>query len=258
MAEHFFVVGAQRSGTTYLHRVLDVHPGIAMARPVWPEPKFFFDDDQYRRGLDWYEQEYFGHAEPGQLRGEKSVGYLESTVAADRIAASIPNASILAILRNPVDRAVSNYRFSSDNGLETLSVEEALTCDEDARVVQDGEWFLVGERRIGANPFAYRKRGRYVDDLQRYVERFGRERLHVMVFEETVGSGDAIAQLYSFLGLDAGFVPPTLNAVVNAADGAHDPLSPSLRHDLEAYFAPWNAALSEAFKLDLTAWAPGG
>jgi hypothetical protein len=253
---HFFVVGAQRSGTTYLYRVLDEHPAVAMARPVWPEPKFFFDDDQYRRGLGWYRQTYFAHAADGQLRGEKSVGYLESDTAAERILAAIPDAPIVVILRNPVDRAVSNYRFSLENGLETLSIEEALFADEQKRAIPDGEWFIVDERRIGANPFAYRRRGHYVEDLRRYANRFGRDQMHVMVFEDTIASGSAVAELYEFLGIDPGIIPPTLGSVVNAAHGSPSDLAPPLRRELEAHFAPWNAALADEFDLDLTAWTP--
>lgn len=254
--DHFFVVGAQRSGTTYLYRILDEHPGIAMARPVWPEPKFFFDDEKYRRGIEWYEATYFAHARDGQRRGEKSVGYLESDVAADRIVAALPEALIVAILRNPVDRAVSNYRFSCDNGLETLPIDEALTADEDARVVRNGEWYVVGDRRIGANPFAYRRRGHYVDDLNRYADRFGRDRMRVMVFEDTVGSAAAVADLYRFLGVDPNFEPETLRSVVNPAPGPPSRIAPALRRELEAHFAPWNDALADAFDLDLTGWAP--
>jgi len=258
MPEHFFVVGAQRSGTTYLHRVLDEHPGIAMARPVWPEPKFFFDDEKYVAGVDWYEETFFAHAKPSQLRGEKSVGYLESEVAADRIAAAFPTARIVAILRNPVDRAISNYRFSVENGIETLPIDEAMTIDETHRAQRDGRWFVVNDLRIAANPFIYRRRGRYVEDLRGYTRRFGKDRVHVMVFEDVVGSSDGVARLYRFLGVDPDFAPPTLPSVVNAASNAPTAVADSLRRHLAEHFAPSNRALADEFELDLSSWEQPG
>ena len=254
MPEHFFVVGAQRSGTTYLYRILDEHPEIVMARPVRPEPKFFFDDSLYERGLDWYESQFFPADGGRRLRGEKSVGYLESEVAADRIATSFPDAPIVAILRNPVDRAVSNYGFSVENGLETLPIEAALTGDEETRAGRHGEWFVVADQRIAASPFAYRRRGRYVEDLRRYARRF--DRLHVIVFEDTVGSQEAAARLYRFLGVDPDFSPTGLEAVVNPGSVHTEPPPGGLRRELEEYFAPFNRVLAAEFSLDLSAWEP--
>ncbi len=256
MTEHFLVVGAQRSGTTYLYQVLDEHPGVAMARPVWPEPKFFLDDDKFDRGMDWYEETFFFHAEPGQIRGEKSVGYLESAVAADRIVATLPHARIVAILRDPIERAVSNYRFSVANGLEDRSIEAALGADS-PEVERDGGWFVVGDRRIAANPFDYRRRGHYIEDLWRYAASFGRERMHVMVFEDAVGSAGELARLYGFLGVDPGFVPEALATVFNATAGEPSQLAEKLRNELADYYAPLNAALAAEFDLDLSSWEFG-
>jgi len=255
MTEHFFVVGAQRSGTTYLYRVLDEHPEITMARPVRPEPKFFVDDEQYARGLEWYETRYW--QEPGgRLLGEKSVGYLESGPAVNRIAGAYPAAPILAMVRNPVDRAVSNYGFSVDNGVETLPIEEALTVDEDERAGFVDGWWIVDEKRIQANPFAYRRRSRYVEDLRLWTARFPREQMWIGVFEDTVDSETAIAGLYEFLGVDPGFRPSVLGTVVNPGSrhSGADTVGEDLRARLREEFSPFNEALSVEFDLDVSAW----
>jgi len=255
MTEHFFVVGAQRSGTTYLYAALDEHPEITMARPVRPEPKFFVDDEQYGRGLDWYETRYW--EEPGgRLLGEKSVGYLESGLAVDRIAGAYPAAPILAMLSNPVDRAVSNYGFSVENGVETLPIEEALTVDEDERAAFVDGWWIVDGHRIQANPFAYRRRSRYIEDLRLWAARFPREQMWVGVFEETVGSEAAIAGLYEFLGVDPGFRPSVLGTVVNPGSQAAGAgmVGEDLRARLRGEFSPFNEALSAEFYLDLSSW----
>src|SRR5712691_8572726 len=108
--DHFVIVGAQRCGTTYLYRLLDEHPEIEMAKPLRPEPKFFLDDDRFPLGLSYYESQFFSEAGP-RVRGEKSTSYIESDVAAQRIKATLPGAPMVAVLRDPVERAISNYRF---------------------------------------------------------------------------------------------------------------------------------------------------
>src|SRR6266576_1930600 len=107
MHDHFVIVGAQRCGTTYLYRLLDEHPEIEMAKPLWPEPKFFLDDERYPLGLPYYESQFFSEPET-RVRGEKSTSYIESETAAQRIKATLPEAAVLVVLRDPVLRAISN------------------------------------------------------------------------------------------------------------------------------------------------------
>ncbi|MCB2224382.1 MAG: sulfotransferase [Actinobacteria bacterium] len=257
MAERLFVIGGQRCGTTYLHGLLDEHPEIAMARPALPEPKFFYDDDLYRRGLDWYDAHFFAEAGDEPVRGEKSVGYLESDRAAERIAGAFPGASLVVLLRDPVDRAVSNYWFTVGHGLEHRPIDEALR-DEDAGMVErDGEWFLAGGRRIAANPFIYVRRSRYVEDLRRWSDRFGRDRMHIMVFEDTMGSETAVAGLYGFLGVDASFRPSALGRVVHASSRDGE-LPDGLRRTLAEGFEPYNRALEAEYCVDLGSWRREG
>src|SRR5205814_123516 len=116
------------------------------------------DDDLYSRGLEYYESEYF--AEPGtRVRGEKSTSYIESDVATRRITATLPGAPLLVVLRDPVRRAISNYRFSTQNGVDDLPISEALRAEAGER-----SW---DHARFSVSPFAYLARGRYVEYLER-------------------------------------------------------------------------------------------
>lgn len=256
MSEHFFVVGAQRCGTTYLHRVLHEHPEIVMAEPVRPEPRFFYESALYAKGLDWYEATYFPN-DDDRLRGEKSVGYLESDASAQRIADAYPGAPILVMLRDPIARAISHYWFTVENGLEDLPIEEALVREDEGRVATDAEWFIAKGQIIAANPYLYLRRGRYVEDLRRWVPLFGRERIHIMIFEDTVGNEAALSDLYRFLGVDSGFRPAELRSVVNAAPGDRS-IPDDLEQHLTDYFEPHNQALAEEFSLDLSSWDRAG
>ena len=125
MTRHLLVIGAQRCGTTYLHDLLAAHPRIAMARPARPEPKVFLSDELAGRGVEWYRATYFGHVTDEDLLGEKSTSYLEYPEAAERAAAVLGDPLVLVQLRDPVQRAVSHWAFSSDEGLETRPLETA-------------------------------------------------------------------------------------------------------------------------------------
>jgi hypothetical protein len=204
-----FIVGAQRCGTTYLYHLLDLHPEIYLARPVSPEPKFFLNDEEFRKGNAHYLNKYFSNVPGGKtLIGEKSTSYLEFDVISERIKSFFPEASVLVILRNPVKRALSNYYFSCKNGLETRTAEEVFLLDKPAPQLS---------KNISVSPFAYLPRGNYAEYLSPFMKVFG-EKMKVLIFEETVGNAAAVAELYRFLQVDPFFQPSTLHEKINAAN----------------------------------------
>lgn len=207
---HLFIVGAQRSGSTYLYEMLDSHPQVSMIRPVRPEPKFFMNKELVERGKDYYEETYFPENKPGtKYFGEKSTSYIESPEAARRIKEFYPDARILMILRDPVMRAYSNYRFSVAHSLEPLSFAEALTAEQDR--------IRVAKFTTSVTPYAYRKRGNYIGYIESYLEVFDASQLCVLIFEEFANDLDSVQRLYRWLDIDDGFVPPSLHEVVNPA-----------------------------------------
>lgn len=257
MAEHFFIVGAQRCGTTYLYRLLEQHPEIAMARPLRPEPKYFLVGGSPDHTPEHYEETYFAHAGDRQVRGEKSAGYLESPEAAARIHEWYPGTRIVVAVREPIARAISNYRFSVENGLEHLPVDEALLADPHRRVQRIGSWFVVDGVRIASNPFLYLERGRYVDPLRVYAELFGRERIHIVVLEELVRSMDRMRDLYGFLGVDAGFVATGRERPVNASTSPKPEPRPDTLDRLHEYYRESNRRLGVDFDVDVSWWSAG-
>ncbi len=234
MPEHFVIIGAQRCGTTYLTQLLDEHPEIAVAKPLRPEPKFFLDEGEYARGLDHYETRFFSNA-TARVRGEKSTSYVEHEAAVERIAIMLPDATIIVVVRDPVARAVSNHRLSTAEGAETLPLAEALRADE------------AGERpwdrtRFSVSPFAYLRRGRYVEALARVGRHVAPERLVVLVFEELVADPAVLAALYERLGVDPAFRPESAGAPVNASPAA-DERDPGTEAWLRSYYAEPNRQL---------------
>lgn len=246
---HFFVVGAQRSATTYLYNLLDAHPQIEMAHPVRPEPKFFLRDDLGEKTLVDYHTAHFDPPHHNlRVRGEKSTSYIESEKAARAIHTWLPDAKIIFLLREPVARAISNYHFSVENGLEMLSIEDAFRTEEMRREQYD-------KSAISASPYAYLKRGRYIDYIEMYERYFPRENLLIYLNEEFVGSQEQAQRLYTQLGVSADFVPPTLHQAANVSEKIQPvQLSPDLLPELHAYFADANARLAAYLGRPLTVW----
>jgi len=248
MSRHLLVIGAQRCGTTYLHSVLDAHPQIAMARPARPEPKVFLSDELTDRGVEWYDATFFGHAEPGQLLGDKSTSYLEDPGAPARARRMLGDPAVLVSLRDPVDRAVSNWRFSTDHGLETRPAEEALT----ANLVEPRAWDPAVS---SVSPFAYLERGRYVDHLGPWLEEF--PHTHVVLLPELLDDPAATVRLLEALEVDASSPPATAEAPVNSSAAPEPELSAELRARLEEYFTESDAALARLLGRDLP-WSRTG
>jgi hypothetical protein len=238
-ARHFVVVGAQRCGTTYLHDLLEEHPQIAMARPYRPEPKVFLRDT----GLtaEDYRARFFGHATDEPVYGEKSTSYLESSAAPRLIAQTLGSPQILVQLRDPIERAVSNWRFSTQHGLEERSLSEALAANIDGPLPWDPAVTSV-------SPFAYLERGRFADDLPRWLDAFD---TRVVFLEETAAGADAIQGVYEWLGVDAAVRPAALGQPVNVSEAADSQLSDQLVADLREWYDEPDRRLADLLGRDL-------
>jgi hypothetical protein len=208
----FLVIGAEKSGTTSLDRYLNQHPGIYMS-PL-KEPRFFaleghkldFDGpgDQtaaVQRSsvttLDEY-RALFCEASGEQAVGETSPIYLYLPEAADRIRRYVPEAKVIAVLRNPVDRAYSAYLHKVREGRETLGFAEALEREE-ARL--QSNW---------APGWAYKRIGFYHAQLARYHQRLPRSQIRIYLYEDLrAGPLGVLQDIYRFLGVDDAFVADT-------------------------------------------------
>jgi len=241
---HFFIAGAQRCATTYLYRMLDQHSAITMASPVRPEPKYFIRSDA-KDDPDAYRSQLFATANTLWL-GEKSTSYIEYPSAAERMARVFPDAELFFVLRDPVERAISNYRFSVMNGLETLSLEDALAT-EVQRIGSIPEGLSV-------SPFAYVSRGHYARQLDAWSAHFPRERLHILTTERLVGDPvSTLRDVFGMLGVDAGITLDSLDGAVNASNPTQH-VSATVRERLRSAFAASNQRLSEDFGVSVEEW----
>jgi hypothetical protein len=242
MNSYLFIIGAQRSGTTLLAQALDAHPGIKFAKPIRPEPKYLLKPAAEISAAD-YEARYFAGLPATVLRGEKTTSYIEYPEVARRIAAMFPGARCIALLRDPVERAVSNYWFSVQHGHEKRPPEEALDPAVENTATVAG---------VSASPFAYIKRGRYLGFLENYAAAVGRERLLVLQTEALVKDAAVWEHLYRFLGVEA-MQAPSATERANSVERER-PVSAAAVARLVTYFAPFNRELAHHYSIDLSLW----
>lgn len=241
----FLVIGAQKSGTTSLFYYLSQHPDIL---PSSRKEVCFFDGgvdvtDVYAKGEQWYRSHfpYSGQLAGRRITGEASPSYIFNPLVPERIANFIPEAKLIAILRNPTERAVSHYFHEKRKGRETLSLEEALRAEE-SRLAEVGQ-----SRNYKNHQFlhaSYKSRGRYWEQIERYLQFFPRDQLHILSSEDLFRDPNtALDKVYDFLGMGSSHRLHDLRPQNVARNRTS--VSPELYEYLDDYFLPHNQRLYE-------------
>jgi len=210
----FFLLGAAKSGTTSLHKYLDAHPQISMARVK--ETDFFVERNRRIESLEALNAQF--DWSPGIVqRGDSSHLHLSSPECAARIRAECPDARFVVLLRDPVERAHSLYLHTRRNGSETARTFERALALESKRSSSDR---FQRRCRDHPNMFRYLESGRYDEQLERYLELFSMDRFLISTFEEFVSDPQAgLLQVHRFLGID----PLPLTSYPNHLEGGAVP-----------------------------------
>lgn len=242
----FFIVGAQRSGTTYLYDVLEQHPEVCIAEPVKPEPKYFLKKNIEDVNTEEYFKQFYSHCDNKNIiYGEKSTSYYESEESAKLIASFFPKAKIIFSLRNPVQRAISNYFLSVDHNIETRSIEDVFCNNVKPPLNQ--------RIKTSVNPFNYYGRGEYAKYIELYLRYFPAEQIKILIFEELVNSSEEIVRLYDFLNISQKFQPQNIDKVVNASS-RNSNVPKSVLINLNNYYKEYNMVLEKLIGKDLSLW----
>lgn len=214
----FFIVGAPKCGTTSLAAWLDQHPELCVLRG---EPHFFGRDIEYNRPRLSAEQ-YRGlsRACGDQTRcGDRSTWYLYSRHAAQEIADWNPRARIIALLRNPAEMIHSLHAHHVQRGQrdDIADLRQALAAEPDRKA---GRRIPSGARFAAS--LLYSEIPRYCEQLQRYLDRFGHDQVHVILFDDLRSQPERVwRETLDFLGVDGTFVPDfsVENASAPTSDG---------------------------------------
>lgn len=189
----FFVVGAQKAGTSYLHNMLSEDPRIFL--PRIKETHFFNDGKgEFYRGVDFYIKKYFNNAPNYTIKGEVDPEYLYFSKSAKRIAQAIPEAKLIFLFRKPAERAFSHYSMSYRRGIELLSFEEALT-NECTR--------LSNSSIEKQSDFSYRDRGLYGKQVEVFLNYFSiKQMLFIDSLEFWNNTNIVMERIYNFIGVN--------------------------------------------------------
>ena len=243
------IVGAMRGGTTTLYHYLVRHPAVAGAQ-LDKEVHYF--DLHHAAGLGWYRARFptrwalrrLGPRGGGVARVvEATPYYLFHPLVPERVAAELPHARVIALLRDPVERAWSHYRHEVDLGYESLPFDEAIA--------REPERLAEAEQRMRVDPdfassahqhHSYLARGRYAEQLDRWFRVVPREQVLVLRSEDLYVRPEAtFERVLAFLELPPW--SPDRFRTLNAASSTD--LPPATQQRLRAYFRPHDARLAE-------------
>lgn len=189
---HFIGIGAQKSATSWVYACLYEHPQICA--PI--KEIHFFSRPRYEEGILWYEA-HFDSCREGKMRGEFSTSYLYAPESPERMFAHYPDVKLIAILRNPIDRAYSQYR----NAIKAGEIPESMTFDT----------YRTEEKSVLAQ-------GRYSEQLKRYLHYFKREQMLILIQEDIARDPIGFMKgIYAFLGVDPSFVASMVHDEINVA-----------------------------------------
>jgi Sulfotransferase domain len=249
MSPSLLIVGAQRCGTTSMYKDLTQHPAVL---PAVMQKGIHYFDTGYDHSTSWYIAHFPMRRTAARLQktigvapitGESSPYYMFHPLGAGRIAADLPEARLLVLVRDPVERAYSGHTHETARRYETESFERALeleperTAGEEQRLIADPSYHSFAHQH-----HSYLARGRYVEQLERLAAAVGRDRIHVVdsgrFFDEPAAVYDDIIE---FLQLPMWRRPE----FKQHNSRPRTDMSPELRKKLAEYFRPYDEKLTD-------------
>lgn len=270
MLPNFIIVGATKSGTSSLLRYLGKHPDILTGGQQRGRKEAGFFNNNYEKGIEWYEQ-FFEDWNGEKAIGEKSVGYMIHKESPERIKKLIPDIKIIFVLRNPVDRAYSQYWHDCirHSEKEVISFEEAIKRAED-----------VDPKRE-----EYLRIGRYCEHIKYWRKFFPKENMLILKTEDLNKKG--LKDVLRFLNVNESFdfgelkkhniggsprskrlatisrnriVTKTpylygfMSKIINQKKGRYSEMNKETRKKLQEYYKPYNEELEKITGLDIKEW----
>lgn len=248
----FLIVGTKRGGTTSLWNYLIEHPLVPRLFPAWNTKTSHYFEENWSHDEAWYRSHFptkrfrslleRRHGGPSRV-GEAAPLYMYHPSAAERAHSTVPDVKLIVLLRDPVERAYSHWKERRTNQVEPLDFDEALE--------QEGERTKGERERLIADPsyvstahdwYSYRARGRYLEHLEPWLERFDRDQFMFIRSEDLYTEPARVYDdVVSFLGLPR---HELLDFKVYN-DRPSSPMDEDVRTELTEYYRPFNAALAE-------------
>lgn len=235
----FLIIGAMRGGTTTLYRHLVTHSRI---EPAFNKEVHFFDKN-FHKGLGWY-RAFFPlrlSTPDDAITGEATPYYLFHPRCPRHVAKLLRDIRLIAVLRDPLERAFSHYQWAVERGREKLSFEEAIEAEED-RLSGEHERLSAdaGYTSFAHQVHSYKARGLYADQLERWFAEFDRQSIMVLKSESLfTDPSSTMPNVLRFLGLP----DEELGMLPHRNMGSGRLMDPMMREKLHSYFQPHNERL---------------
>ncbi len=243
----YVIIGAMRCGTSRFYGTLTEHPYIK--RAAAKELHYFDRPGRFENGIEWY-REHFpppewqdGHR---TITGEATPRYLFESNVPERMAQVLPDVRLIVLLRNPVDRAYSQYHRSVRNGQEDRSFLETVEQELAALAAAESSGRGLLPATIEKETYSQLARGIYVDQLARWREFFPEGQMLIIrsedFFEDVTG---ILETAQDFLGLPRRELTLPTRKTTRPTNYEYGPMDPALRERLEGFFEPHNRRLYE-------------
>jgi len=253
----YIVLGAQKAGTTSLHRYLEAHPSVLPC--LVKEVQYF--SMHHDLGEAWYRshfptkralaREAARHGGTA-LTGESSPYYLFHPLAPARARGCVPDARLIVLLRDPVERAHSHFHHAMKHGLEDASSFSEALDREGARLAGESDESIAQGTAFHHRNHSYVARGAYATQLRAWLKHYPRDQILVLSAAElTEKPGVVLQEALRFLGLP----PFELPEYARHNPSGKAPLDPALRERLAHTFAPSNQELYQLVRRDF-GWEP--
>lgn len=250
----FVIIGAMRCGTSQFYSLLTRHPDIQ--RAAAKEVHYFDRPERFEKGVEWYRRCFPSPRWTDGRRsitGEATPRYLADPLVPERMVQVVPEARLIVLLRNPVDRAYSHYHLAVRRGHETRSFEEVVEEEQAWLSAKESgaSGYVsppVSSQGHSPDPLA---RGIYVDQIQRWRRFYDEEQMLILRSEDFFKrSTDTMKLVQDFLGLPYRKLDLPPRKTSRRTDYQYDPMNPATRQRLEAFFEPHNQRLYEYLGAD--------
>lgn len=235
----FIIIGSQRCGTSSLYSTLGAHPDIGLSNGgELDEVHYLVNQKRYKRGVEWYKRRFESRA---PVVGEKSPMYLQHYLAPRRCKRINPNVKLIALLRNPIDRAYSNYHKALAKGFVDCTFEEALERELDTLPGERADGRFWQSKFWGSNHhlLGFLERGQYARHLIRWFEFFPRNQVMVIKSEWFFAERQyVLEQVCDFIG-----IKPIDFPAKHLQNLKYEPMRETTRERLRTFFTPDNEAL---------------
>ncbi|MEH7380605.1 sulfotransferase domain-containing protein [Bacillus sp. JJ1533] len=245
----FIIIGQQKCGTSALYVNLVRHPNIAAAE----QKELYFFNNHYEKGLDWYRNQFPSLVleTANTITGEATPNYIDDPLAPQRVFQCMPNVKLIILLRNPVDRAYSQYQMGARNGSCIIngrlpSFEEFI--EKEMNLPEN--YYENLDRKIYLEHYRFLERGIYINKIEKWIKVFPQEQMMIIKSEEFYHDPYKVyKEVLAFLNVPVW--EPNKFEFINKFRDKYPKLNETTKQELISYFKPYNERLYRFLGRDL-------